>query len=33
LACASAWSVWEGQTIRLLPDAVNAAMDEFLAAN
>jgi proline iminopeptidase len=25
LACARAWSVWEGQTIRLLPDAVNAA--------
>ncbi|WP_079419069.1 prolyl aminopeptidase [Thiomonas intermedia] len=26
LACARAWSVWEGQTIRLLPDAANAQM-------
>lgn len=25
LACARAWSLWEGQTIRLLPDAANAA--------
>jgi proline iminopeptidase len=25
LACARAWSLWEGQTIRLLPDAGNAA--------
>lgn len=25
LAAAKAWSVWEGQTIRLLPDAANAA--------
>ncbi|HOI65967.1 MAG TPA: prolyl aminopeptidase [Thiomonas arsenitoxydans] len=35
LACARAWSVWEGQTIRLLPDAVNAvhhAQDAFSLA-
>ena len=25
LACARAWSLWEGQTIRLLPDASNTA--------
>ena len=25
MACARAWSLWEGQTIRLLPDASNAA--------
>lgn len=25
LACARAWSLWEGQTIRLLPDAANTA--------
>lgn len=25
LACARAWSLWEGQTIRLLPDPANAA--------
>ena len=25
LACARAWSLWEGQTIRLLPDAANSA--------
>jgi proline iminopeptidase len=25
LTCARAWSLWEGQTIRLLPDAANAA--------
>lgn len=25
IACARAWSLWEGQTIRLLPDAANAA--------
>ncbi len=26
LACARAWSVWEGQTIRLLPDAASTAL-------
>ncbi len=25
MACARAWSLWEGQTIRLLPDAANSA--------
>ncbi len=25
LACARAWSLWEGQTIRLLPNPANAA--------
>jgi proline iminopeptidase len=25
LACARAWSLWEGETIRLLPDAANSA--------
>ncbi len=35
LACARAWSVWEGRTIRLLPDAVNTekhASDAFSLA-
>jgi len=35
LACARAWSLWEGQTIRLLPDPANAtkhAQDAFALA-
>lgn len=35
LACARAWSMWEGQTIRLLPDASNTAKhsnDDFSLA-
>ena len=35
MACARAWSLWEGQTIRLLPDAANStkhAADAFALA-